>query len=285
MLTFFAAGADAATTASYQLHSDATDLELCAVSVRCARQAAEQATRPSGPARAIFPGGPVLPSGPGLVLGSLGAYGAILPNGQEFTGKYMVNSRQCEAVLAHHTAKAHALAAAGCDALILETVPCAAEAAAFAAWATASGSGAPSLPLAVSFSIKKDSDTARITTCGGDDLVAAVRTIVDTIPPSRLLAVGVNCCDARIVADALQRLNAELPHGALPLMANANSGEDWDAANKIWANETALSVEAYAKAAAGWVNDCGAVAVGGCCRIGPKHIAAIRASLVGNELN
>ena len=60
-----------------------------------------------------------------------------------------------------------------------------------------------------------------------------------------------------------------------PGVAYPNRGEDWDANARSWTGSGAFDPAAVS----GWVA-AGARLVGGCCRVTPADIAAMRASLV-----
>ena len=95
-------------------------------------------------------------------------------------------------------------------------------------------------------------------------------------------AVLVNCSSPEAVATAMPLL-AEI---GVPFGAYAN-GFVSIAAMKPGGTVEALEVRddlgpvAYAGHALGWV-DAGAAIVGGCCEIGPGHIATLRERLVAN---
>ena len=86
-----------------------------------------------------------------------------------------------------------------------------------------------------------------------------------------VIAVGVNCCTPRDVLPAV-----ELAREATgkPAVAYPNSGERWNAAAHRWEGPAAFSPAL----AAAW-RDSGARLVGGCCRVGPSAITAVRAAL------
>jgi homocysteine S-methyltransferase len=85
-----------------------------------------------------------------------------------------------------------------------------------------------------------------------------------------VLAVGLNCTPAQYATELVRRFRASLPGKAV--IAYPNSGETWDAASGTWSG-TATPLD-FAAAADDWVA-AGASIVGGCCRTGPGHIAAI----------
>ena len=87
----------------------------------------------------------------------------------------------------------------------------------------------PPVPVANSGTISgpvsgSGSDAISVRTAGGSCLATAAQGVADLVPVSQLMALGVNCCDPRIVSEALSLV----PQG-VPRIAYANSGEGWDA--------------------------------------------------------
>jgi len=78
--------------------------------------------------------------------------------------------------------------------------------------------------------------------------------------------VGVNCTAPRHVEELIVRLRRST---TLPVVAYPNSGERWNAAARRWEGER--SAEDFARMAERW-RAAGALAVGGCCRVGPDYI-------------
>lgn len=160
---YFGAGADVATTASYQT----ADPGLLRLSVDLAREAA------GGVAGR-------------LVAASVGPYGAVLGDGSEYRGHYGLTAAE---LTAFHRPRVEALVAAGPDLLAVETIPDTDEARVLAGLLAEFGH-----PAWFSFSV----DGTR--TCAGQRLdeafaiVAAVENVV---------AVGVNCCAPSAVLPAL----------------------------------------------------------------------------------
>ena len=106
---FFAAGAQVATTCSYQVTFEGSGEETTALlraSVRRARAAAEEAAGRGG--------------GPRWVAASVGPYGAGPGPGTEYDGAYGKDERE---LARWHGPRAEALAAAGPDLLLAETIP------------------------------------------------------------------------------------------------------------------------------------------------------------------
>ena len=57
------------------------------------------------------------------------------------------------------------------------------------------------------------------------------------------------------------------------------SGEAWDARHHRWVEHRPGTATLASRAASWW--ECGAVGIGGCCRIGPEEIAELRRILLG----
>jgi homocysteine S-methyltransferase len=88
-----------------------------------------------------------------------------------------------------------------------------------------------------------------------------------------VVAIGVNCCAPGDVLPAV-RLTVETT--GLPAIAYPNRGEVWDPIQHSWTGPGGFDP----KLGTAWV-DAGAQYVGGCCRIGPRDIAAL-ARVVGS---
>ena len=244
---FAAAGAQVATTASYQATFDgfaaagidrADTARLITSSVALARRGAPD----------------------GWVAGSVGPYGAMLADGSEYTGGY-VDAVGVRELRAFHRPRMELLAEAGADVLACETVPAAAEAEALLAEAEALG-----VPMWLS-----------LTTVTGDDGVVRTRrgeraadVFAMTDGVDAVVAVGVNCTDPVGVRPAVEAAAGS----GKPVVVYPNSGETWDALGRRWTGTPGVSPDAVP----GWV-EAGARLVGGCCRVRPQHIAAITAAL------
>jgi homocysteine S-methyltransferase len=240
---FAAAGAQVATTASYQ----ATIEGFSAAGVEAA-----EARRLIASSVALAREG----QGEGWVAGSVGPYGAMLADGSEYTGDY-VSAVGVAELRAFHRPRMQLLAEAGADVLACETVPAAAEAEALIAEADALG-----VPIWLSLTAVVD-DGGTVRTRRGEPAadVFAMATGVDAV-----LAVGVNCTDPAGVGAAV----AAAASSGKPVVVYPNSGERWDAARRRWTGTP--GVEAVDVLA--WVV-AGARLVGGCCRVGPRHIEVL----------
>ena len=244
---FAAAGAQVATTASYQ--ATVEGFAAAGVGVAEARRliAASVALAREG-------------QGGGWVAGSVGPYGAMLADGSEYTGAYAARMTVAD-LRAFHRPRMELLAEAGADVLACETVPAAAEAEALVAEAEA-------LRFPVWLSLT--------TTVGEDGVVRTRRgeraedVFAMTADVDSVIAVGMNCT----APDAVGPSVAAAAAAGKPVVVYPNSGEGWDAVGRRWTGRPGI----WADDVPAWV-EAGARLVGGCCRVRPQHIAAIAAAL------
>jgi S-methylmethionine-dependent homocysteine/selenocysteine methylase len=245
---FAAAGAQVATTASYQ----ATVEGFGAAGVDAA-----EARRLIASSVALAREG----QGEGWVAGSVGPYGAMLADGSEYTGDYVADVGVAE-LRAFHRPRMELLAEAGADVLACETVPAAAEAEALIAEADALG-----VPIWLSLTTVVDGH-GTVRTRRGE---AAAEVFAMAADVDAVIAVGVNCTEPAGIDPAIEAA----ARSGKPVVVYPNSGEAWDAVGRRWAGAPGLSPVAVP----GWVG-AGARLVGGCCRVRPDHIAAI-ANVIG----
>jgi homocysteine S-methyltransferase len=241
---FAAAGAQVATTASYQ----ATVGGFGAAGVD-----AETARRLIASSVALAREGQ---GADGWVAGSVGPYGAMLADGSEYTGTY-VDDLDVARLRAFHRPRMELLAEAGADVLACETVPAAAEAEALIAEAEALG-----MPVWLSLTAVVDAEgvvRTRRRERAAD--VFAMTAGVDSV-----VAVGVNCTAPAAIGPAIAAAHA----AGKPVVVYPNSGEGWDAARRRWTGSPGIATDDVPA----WV-EAGARLVGGCCRVRPGHIAAI----------
>ncbi|MET8842093.1 homocysteine S-methyltransferase [Streptomyces rubiginosohelvolus] len=249
-LAYLRAGARVLITASYQatfegfgrygLGRSRTEV-LLARSVELARGAADAARR-AGPGRETW------------VAASVGPYGAMLADGSEYRGRYGLSIGELERF---HRPRVAALAAAGPDALALETVPDLDEAEALVRVAEETG-----LPYWLSYSV------AGGRTRAGQPLEEAFAVAAGR---EAVVAVGVNCCDPDEAQEAVELAVAVTGR---PAVVYPNSGEGWDAGARGWTGVGTFDpgrVRAWTRA--------GARLVGGCCRVGPDLIAELAGRL------
>jgi S-methylmethionine-dependent homocysteine/selenocysteine methylase len=158
----------------------------------------------------------------------------------------------------------------GVDLLLCETMASAAEARAAATAASESG-----LPVWVAWSLHDDA-SGRLRS--GESVAEAVAALGDTAIDAFLF----NCSTPESITVALPQLRrlTDRPIGAYANAFRPVPG-DWDMARDgLLALRDDISPETYAAMARRWEAD-GATIVGGCCGIGPDHIAC----LAGNRLS
>ncbi|GAA5121944.1 homocysteine S-methyltransferase [Alloalcanivorax gelatiniphagus] len=246
---FFAAGAELATSASYQVSfegfgaegADRSEVErLLRRSVELAA-AARDAVAPDG-----------------WVAASVGPYGAVLADGSEYRGDYDLD---VAGLRSFHRPRLDVLASTvgtQADVLAVETIPCLAEVE--AVLAELDGTGVPAW-LSLS--------AADGRTRAGEPLDEAFAMAADV---AEVLAVGVNCTTP---ADARAAVALAGAHG--PAVVYPNSGQSWNAADRAWEGASAFDADDVGA----WVSG-GARLVGGCCRVGPEDVSAL-AGILGRR--
>lgn len=250
-LDYLRAGADCLSTASYQVSAmgyrevgrppgDAA--RALRESVSLAEQARDLYNRENP--RRIW------------IAASLGPYGAALHNGAEYHGRYTIGFND---LVDFHAERLAVLAETGADFVALETIPSLDEARAI----VSALAQAPSVAAWISFTCRDALHVAH-----GERIEDCAAAVADA---PQVLAVGINCTAPHHVTNLI----AEARRGAgerKPTIVYPNSGETWDAATRSWRGKAdPLSFAALARE---WFA-AGAQAVGGCCRTGPAHIAAV----------
>lgn len=190
-----------------------------------------------------------------LVAASIGPYGATLSDGSEYTGIYDKGPAELEEF---HRARLQQLDASDVDLLACETVPSIHEAMALGNLLTT-----VTTPAWVTFCCRNGERLSDGTA------IEEAAAVFQDIPAVQ--AVGVNCTDPQYVVELITRIRARLP--GIPTIAYPNSGEAFDITDKTWSG-TAREDD-WVRAAESWLG-AGATVVGGCCRIGPEHIQALR---------
>ena len=261
-LAYFRAGAQVATTASYQATvpgfeaagmDRATALDAIGRSVTLARRARDRYAGESGTDPADL-----------LVAGSVGPYGAMLADGSEYRGDYDPG----EATLREtHIPRIEALLEAGADLLAMETVPTVREAEVLVSLLDEFD--------AVGWLSYQCRDEA--TTAAGEPIETAA-AVADGV--AGIVAIGVNCTAPRYVPGLLARLATHA--GDLPRIAYPNGGDIWEASTHRWiARDEAGGFEPLR--VAGWAAG-GATWLGGCCGTGPAEIAALADAAAGTAV-
>lgn len=254
-LLYLQAGADCLITASYQaseLSFARTGIDkegsqrLILKSVELAQSAIDKyminsAARQSRP----------------FVAASIGPYGASLADGSEYHGNYGVTD---ETLVSFHRDRLLLLDKSEADVLACETLPSLQEAKILKQLLASLVT-----PAWVSFSCK---DSSHLNDGTAIEEAAVLFADCDTV-----VAVGVNCTGPQFINGLIQRIKPVVPNKAI--IVYPNSGETFDPDTKTWHGTS--SPMACGSAAKQWVKT-GATIVGGCCRMGPEHIKAIKES-------
>jgi homocysteine S-methyltransferase len=257
---FLEAGADCIATVGYQASfpgcselglSDAESVSLLEQTVQLAVEA-----------RDIFWSDPMNRAGRErpLVAASVGPYGAYLGDGSEYHGRYDIDRA---ALADFHRRRFQLFANSAADLVACETIPSGEEAEVLleiladtpTAWAW------------ISFSCRDGGHLH-----DGTPIGEVVRLCEDA---ERVAAIGVNCTAPAHVTHLIDAMRSET---TLPILAYPNSGEGYDAESKDWTGgRSDVDLVALAEA---WVAS-GAEGVGGCCRVVPERIRALRGRFVG----
>jgi homocysteine S-methyltransferase len=249
-LAYLKAGADCIISASYQASREgfmstglsayeADQLIASSVTLACEARDAQRGRK-------------------ALVAASIGPYGAVLHDGSEYRGNYRLSE---ERLFEFHRRRIQLLDECGPDLLACETIPDRTEAAALHRLL-----GYMSTPAWVSFQCRDGRHIA-----DGTPLRDMAAMFADH---PRVMAIGINCTAPQHVPALIAECRAGAPDKII--IAYPNSGERFEAADNSW-HGTATADE-FATAALRW-QALGARILGGCCRVGPTHIAAMRKAL------
>ncbi|KAF2870927.1 homocysteine S-methyltransferase [Massariosphaeria phaeospora] len=263
-LAYYRSGANIATTASYQAsprgltqYLNLLDSEAHAVvkkSVTLAQEAQKEYLKSlDGQARRGR-------EGKLLVAGSVGPYGAFLADGSEYRGDYTLEK---DALEIFHRPRIAALVEAGVDVLACETIPSLRETEALAELLHREF---PQTEAWFSFTLR---DAEHIS---DGTLLSRVLEVLDGC--ENVVAVGVNCVSEEVALDAI-RHSVKLTQK--PLVVYPNSGEQWDAKERVWHGARTEGVQLAERTRQFW--EAGARGIGGCCRTTPDDIRVIAETL------
>ncbi len=255
---YYAAGADCATTASYQAtfegfarrglsHEAAADLMRLSVTLAVEARDAFW-VEPTNRVGRVKP----------FVAASVGPYGAFLADGSEYRGDYGLTVEQ---LMCFHRPRMAVLASSGADMLACETIPCLIEAQAIAQLLPEF----PTISAWISFSARDGKHT------NNGERLADCAALLGT--HAQVAAIGVNCTAPRYIADLIRAARGATDK---PILAYPNSGESYDPTTKTWSGEDTCS--AFAHEARTWY-EAGARVIGGCCRTTPEHIRELAVGL------
>ena len=193
-----------------------------------------------------------------LIAASIGPYGAMLHDGSEYDGQYGVSAATLRVF---HEARLKLFDSSDVDVLALETIPSSLEAEVLAELLVDCDT-----PAWISFSCRDDTHINDGTPIA--DVVALFRN------HPTVVAVGVNCTPPQYVPELVRKIRSVVPE--LTVIAYPNSGEVYNVEDNSWSGT--VTPGDCATAALAWL-DAGATVVGGCCRMGPDHIRAMREAI------
>jgi homocysteine S-methyltransferase len=193
------------------------------------------------------------------IAASLGPYGAMLHDGSEYHGNYDVDK---SVLHRFHESRLALFDETSADVLALETIPSFAEAEVLGQLLRDC-----TTPAWISFSCR---DAGHL--CDGTP-IGEVAELFQNHPVVK--AVGINCTSPQFVPGLIRVLRSSVPDKHV--LAYPNSGETYQVSDNSWTGT--VSPVDCAAAATEWIR-AGAKAVGGCCRMGPAHIAAMREQLM-----
>lgn len=247
---YYAAGAQVATTASYQGsveglvaagYDAATARRLLRLSVTLAREVRDE----------------LATARPGLlVAASVGPYGAFLADGSEYRGRYGVPRSRLRDF---HGPRLDLLAGARPDLFAVETIPDVEEAEVVVELLEELG-----VPAWLSYTVRGPA------TAAGQPLAEAYAVLAGR---RAVVAAGVNCSEQ---TDVLGAVRAAVSATGLPAVAYPNRGGTWDPVAKRWSDGDALDLSLLDT----WVA-AGARYVGGCCGLGPSAVSRVAARVAG----
>jgi homocysteine S-methyltransferase len=189
-----------------------------------------------------------------LIAASVGPYGAYLADGSEYDGHYGVSDK---ILRDFHLERIRILDGSNADILACETIPSFQEASILSEILLDVDK-----PAWISFSCKDEqhlNDGTKIKEC-----VSIFRN------HPKVFAVGVNCTNPKFISGIIQCIKAG--GGDKKIIVYPNSGEAYSAESKTWRG---LSDPKYFVELSKEWTKLGAGIIGGCCRIGPKHINSI----------
>jgi homocysteine S-methyltransferase len=253
---YFKAGADIATTATYQATFEAFGRR--GIERRRAAELMREAVTLATAARDEFWSVPANRQGRlrPLIAASVGPYGAMLADGSEYRGQYAISD---QALAAFHRPRLEVLARSGVDLLACETIPCLREALVLERLLREF----PGITAWISFSCRDGAHNSY-----GEEISSCTAALQDH---PQIAAIGVNCTQPQYVEELLHRM---LDHTDKPLVAYPNSGERYDPSTKRWHGEIET---AFGELARAWYR-AGARLIGGCCRTTPADIKRLCAS-------
>ena len=253
-LDYFRAGADCATTASYQATYEGFEKRglthdqahaLIQKSVQIARDARDEFW--SNEKNRVGRARP-------FVAASVGPYGAFLHDGSEYRGDYGLSENE---LMNFHRERMATLIDAGADMLACETIPTLVEARALSQLLQEF----PNMTAWFSFTARDEQHISHGETFA--DVVAEIA------PHAQVAAIGINCSSPRFISSLIQIARNATDK---PIVVYPNSGETYDATTNSWRGTIACAD--FGPQTRDWYA-VGARVLGGCCRTTPDHIQEI----------
>ncbi len=248
---YLAAGARVIETATYQLshaalrelgYADAAIDGIFASAVALARRAIAEHRAATGA------------TGTFLVAAALGPYGATRGDGSEYSARAHLAA---DALRAFHAERARAVARAGPDVFLFETLPSLREARVIANVAR----DLQLNPVWVSFACRDGGHTF-----AGDRITEAAAHLAAF---ESVAVIGVNCTAPAAIGPLVRAIRTVT---GKPLLVCPNLGQHWDE-NGLAGGATEAE---FVRRASEWLR-LGVTYVGGCCGVGPDAIAKLAA--------
>lgn len=251
-LAYLEAGAQIISTSSYQAtipgfiklgYTKEESEQLILKSVELATIALKRFTEKSKPKKTP------------LIAASIGPYGAYLADGSEYRGNYNVSD---QTLFDFHERRLELLDNSLCDLLAFETIPSFQEVKVISKLIQTTKT-----PAWISFSCKDDKHI--------NDGTPMKQCVSFLREHSNIIAIGVNCTSPKYISSLIKNIKSEIRDKKIIIYPN--SGEVYNAKTKTWFGISNPNL--FSQMVNEWVT-LGADIVGGCCRIGPKHINSIR---------
>lgn len=194
-----------------------------------------------------------------LVAAGIGPYGAWLADGSEYRGNYGLARKELKQF---HARRMALLSATSAALLACETVPSYLEAEVLAELMAEHERGGW-----ISFSCQNATQIS-----DGTPLRKCAELLKNA---GCVWGIGINCTAPQYVTELISHIRAAGFQEAI--VVYPNSGETFDGKSRSW--KGTRSEQDFVEMAKQW-RDLGASIIGGCCRTGPAHIAALRSEFV-----
>lgn len=190
-----------------------------------------------------------------LIAASIGPYGAFLADGSEYSGDYGVSD---DALRRFHSSRIKILDRSAADCFAVETIPSLQESRVLNAILEETLK-----PAWISFSCADNTSLH-----DGSLISDAVQLFADN---PNVFAIGANCTAPEYISGIIKTLKSIAP--GKKIVVYPNSGEVFDPKTKTWRGLS--DPGEFTVMAREWIA-LGVDIIGGCCRIGPRHIAQLK---------